>query len=259
MRYHEFRDQLQDALQRSGLFVPHDYNPTETIDLSGAGRRWKLYVIRSSPPSAEPFHVSAKIAFHWSPFDAARAYTCEEDLLTELFGRRKQPMKTVQRFTRVDLELRAGLPYGSTTPIPGPQILAAWTDSVSRKLDKLFTEHRERQGRLVAVLGGLEEVHIEARCDKEGVPSLAGVSVAGFRFVRVPRVWDDPDRREAEKGAAQELARLAQRFKDALDEWTVSVVELARWIRYAPPPPGAKQIEPWFEDLEEEGGPESIH
>jgi len=48
MRSHEFRDQLQDALQDAGLFLPHPYNPTETIDLSGTQRRWRLYVIRSS-------------------------------------------------------------------------------------------------------------------------------------------------------------------------------------------------------------------
>ena len=239
MRYDEFRDQLQDALRDAGLFLPHPYNPTETIDLSGTRRRWRLYVIRSSPPSAEPFHVSAKIAFHWSPFDAARSYTCEEDLLTELLGRTRRPINTARRFTRVDLELRAGLPYGSTTAIPSSQILGAWTVSVSQKLNKLLTERKERQGRLVSVLGSLGEVEVKARCDEGGVLSLAGVTVAGFRLVRVPRVWDDPDRREAEKGAARELARLAQRFKNAEDEWTAGVTELARWIRYAPPPPGA--------------------
>ena len=262
MRYDEFRDQLQDALQDVDLFLQRIGNPIETIELSGTRRRWKVYISRSSPPNAEPFHVSAKIAFDWSPFDTARSYTCEEDLRTELLGRKKQPSNTAQRFTRVDLELQASLPYGSTTTIPDPRIFGSWTDSVSQNLDKLLTERKERQGRLVAVLGGLEEVDVEARCDAGGILSLKSVSVAGFRFVRVPRVWDDPDRRNAEKGAAEELARLARRFKNAMDEWTGSVAELARWIRYAPPPPEAKPVEPWFEDREEEpedGGPESIH
>lgn len=259
MRYDEFRDQLQDALRDVGLFLPHTYNPAETIDLSGTQRRWRLYVIRSVPPTVEPFHVSAKIAFQWSPIDAARSCTCEEDLLTELLGRSRLPIKTAQRLIRVDLELRAGLPYGSTTAVPGSQILGAWADSVSQKLCKLLTERKERQGRLVSVLGGAAEVEVRARCDVRGALSLTGVSVAGFRFVRIPRVWDDPDRREAEKGAARELSRLAVRLKKAVDEWIVGVTELARWIRYTPPPPGTKGIEPWFESPEEEGGPESIH
>jgi hypothetical protein len=262
MRYDEFRDQLQDALRDVGLSLHSIGNPIETIDLSSSGRRWKMYISRSQQPNAEPFHVAAKIAFNWNPFDAARSYTCEEDLLRELLGRDKRPAKTAQRFTRIDLELRASLPYWSTTIIPDPKTLGSWTNAVGQKLDGLFTEHKERQGRLIAILGGLEEVGVEARCDAGGMLSLKGVSIAGFRMVRVPRVWDDPDRRNSEKGAAEELARLARRFNNALDEWTGSVAELARWIRYAPPPPEAKQVEPWFDDEEEEqedGGPETIH
>jgi hypothetical protein len=49
------------------------------------------------------------------------------------------------------------------------------------------------------------------------------------------------------------------RFKMALEHWISSVAELGRWIRYSPPLPEAKQLEPWFEDEEEEGGPETIH
>ena len=89
--------------------------------------------------------------------------------------------------------------------------------------------------------------------------SLAGISVSAFQLVRVPRIWDDPGRREAEKGNSAELSRLARRFKEALDGWVSSVAELGNWIRYSPPPPEAKRLEPWFEDDEEEDGPETIH
>jgi hypothetical protein len=41
-------------------------------------------------------------------------------------------------------------------------------------------------------------------------------------------------------------------FKATLDEWMKSVSELATWIRYSPPPPGAKPIETWLEDQSEE-------
>ena len=231
MRYDEFRDRFQDALREAGLLFQHADHPVETIDLAGTGRRWKVYIRRSASQSPEPFHVSAKIAFEWSPVNAARAYTCEEDLLTELFGRKRRPSKTEQRWARVDLTLYATLPYGSTTPMPDLQIFGAWTSSVGEKLDKLLTEFTERQGRVVAVTGGQEEVEVEARCKAEGVLILKGVSVSGFRLVRVPRVWDDPDRRKAEKDIGEELARLARRFKDALDQWTKSVAEVATWIR----------------------------
>lgn len=258
MRYDEFRDQLQDALHAAGLFVEHVDRPIETIDLASTDRRWKVYVMRDAPESVEPFHVSAKISFRWSAANGARGHTCEEDLLTELLGRRIRLPKTQRRWTRVDLELYATLPYGSTAPIPKPQVFNSWTGSVGEKLDKLLTDFQERQGRVVAVLGGRKEVSIETQCKPQGELSLAGISVSAFQLVRVPRVWDDPGRREAEKGNSEELARLAWRFKEALDEWIGSVAELGNWIRYSPPPPEGKRLEPWFED-EEEGGPETIH
>ena len=175
MHYDEFRDQLKDALQDAGLFLHRIGNPIETIELSGAARRWKLGLLRSSPRNTEPFDVTAQIAFQWDPFDNARSYTCEEDLLTELLGRKKSGLKTVQRFARVDLDLRAGLPYGSTATIPDPKLFGAWTESVSLKLDKLFAERRERAGRLTAILGYLGEVRIDTRCGAGGVLSLTRI------------------------------------------------------------------------------------
>jgi hypothetical protein len=262
MRYDEFCSQLQNALRNEGLFRQFIGSPAETIELASGARHWEVFVMQSSSLHAETFHVSAKIAFEWSPFNTARSYTTEEDLLTELLGRKKQSLATAQRFVRVDLDLQASLPYGATTTLPDSQVFGGWTTSVNQKLDGLLTEHKERQGRLIAILGGLNEVEVHARGDAGDLLCIQRISVAGFRLVRVPRAWDNPDRRSAEKGAAGELARLAQRFKDAIDEWAGSVAELERWIRYTPPPPEAKQAEPWFVDEEEEnedGGPQMIH
>ena len=108
-------------------------------------------------------------------------------------------------------------------------------------------------------MGCPEDAKLEVQCKPEGDLSLTGVSVSAFQLVQVPRVWDDPARRDAEKGNSKELARLSQRFKMALEEWISSVAELGNWIRYTPPPPEAKPLEPWFEDEEENGGAETIH
>jgi hypothetical protein len=84
---------------------------------------------------------------------------------------------------------------------------------------------------------------------------------AGCGDLRIP---DGPcaqslGRPRASRGAHVEIGRLARTFKITLDEWTQSVSELATWIRYSPPPPGAKPVEPWFEDqAEDDGGPETI-
>jgi hypothetical protein len=84
MRYDEFRDRWQAALRTARLLAHHD-RPEETIDLTTTERRWRVHPL-SQP--LDPFHAGATISFRWDPFDSARSYTCEEDLLTELVGRR---------------------------------------------------------------------------------------------------------------------------------------------------------------------------
>jgi hypothetical protein len=83
-----------------------------------------------------------------------------------------------------------------------------------------------------------------------------------LRLVRVPRVWDSPERRATEADSHGELSRLAWTFKTALNAWVESVPALATWIRYSPPPSGAKPAEPWFDhesDDDDEGGPDTLH
>jgi hypothetical protein len=210
-----------------------------------------------------PFHVSA-IEFTWSPVDAARAFTCEEDLLTELVGRRARLPRTERRWTRVDLSLHATLPYGSTAPVPEPAVFAVWTAGVVKKADTAFTHVEEKSGRIVSVLGGHGDLEMKAHSSPDGLVSLSAVAIAGFRIVRVPRVWDSGERRASDGDPRRELARLARTFTMALDDWTESISALATWIRYAPPPPDVKPIEPWFDDESEadhddDDGPDTTH
>jgi hypothetical protein len=262
VRYAEFRDQLEGALREEGLFFHGADRRVETFDLDNGVRHWKVHVHRTTPANAEPFHVFAAIEFDWSPVDAARAHTCEEDLLTELLGRRTRVPRTERRWTRVDLSFHATLPYGSTTAIPETQVFGGWTATVVEKADATFTHVEEKGGRVVAVLGGHGDLEMQAQCGADGLVSLSAVAISAFRMVRVPRVWDNPERRAAEADSRRELGRLARTFKTALDDWTESMCALATWIRYSPPPPGAKPTEPWFgdeADEDDDGGPETTH
>ena len=260
MRYAEFRDRLEGALRQEGLLFHGADRRVEMIDLEDSVRRWKVRVHRTTPINAEPFNVSAAIEFEWSPVDAARAYTCEEDLLTEIVGRRTRLPRTERRWTRVDLSLHATLPYGSTTAIPAPQVWDGWTATVVEFADTAFTQVEEKRGRVVAVLGGHGDLEVQARCSSTGLVFLSAITISGFRMVRVPRVWDSPERRAVEADSNREFGRLARTFKTALDAWTESVSGLATWIRYSPPPPDAKPVEPFFDDEpDDDGGPETMH
>jgi hypothetical protein len=80
-------------------------------------------------------------------------------------------------------------------------------------------------------------------------------------MIRVPRVWDSPERRTAEADSHREFTRLARTFKTALDDWTEKHYwHLQRGFgtrrRLL-----AKPIEPWFDDEceDDDGGPETRH
>lgn len=260
MRYAEFRDQLEAALGQEGLLFSGAVRRIEKIDLADAVRTWKVYVSRDGPSNTEPFHVSAAISFTWNPIDTARAYTCEEDLLNELISKRS--LRTQPRWTRVDLSLRASLPYGSTTAIPEASVFGAWTAAVREKADATFTEVKERNGRILVVQGGHDDLELHARCNSDGMVSLRALTISAFRIVRVPRVWDSPERRAAEADWHREFNRLARTFRTAIDSWTQSIAALVTWIRYSPAPPGAKPAGNSFDDQSEDddgGGPDNLH
>lgn len=120
-------------------------------------------------------------------------------------------------------------------------LFGAWTATALEKAEIAFSDIEGKAGRIIAVLGGHGDLEVHAHCHADdGLVSLTGVAISGFRMVSVPRVWDSPDRRDAERDPRDELGRLARRIKIALDEWTKSISALATWIRYSPPPPGAK-------------------
>lgn len=193
MRYADFRDRLEAALLAEGLLFPGADRRVETIDLADTVRNLVVNVYRAARDDTKPFDVSAAIGFQWSPVDAARAYTSEEDLLADLVGRRRRWPRTERRWTRVDLRLHANLPYGSTTSIPEPSVFGAWTAAVVGQADAAFTDVDERDGRILAIRGGHGDLELRARSNPEGVVSLNAIAIAGFRLVRVPRVWDNPE------------------------------------------------------------------
>ena len=183
-------------------------------------------------------------------------------LLTELVGRRRRSPRTERRWARVDLSLHASLPYGSTTSIPERDAFGGWTAAVVEKADAALTHVEEKGGRVVAVLGGHGDLEVHMHSSPDGLVSLSAVAISGFRMVRVPRVWDSPERRAAEADPRRDFSRLARTFKTSLNDWTESICALATWIRYSPPPPGAKPTEPWFDDeaeKDDDGGPETTH
>lgn len=226
MRYDEFRDRWQKALRSAGLLSSLD-GAEEAIDLRTTARRWEA---RQLPRSVEPFSVGALISFVWDPFESARSYTCEEDLLTNLVGRGAR-RTTQRRLLRVDITLGANLPYGSTAPMPASDVWIPWVASVEESLDAALTPRRRRGSTNHLYRGDLE---IAGRSTLDEEFCFDRISVSAFDMIVVPRMWDDPDRREKERSADSRIDALAERFRAAADAWTARIGELVAWLRYTP-------------------------
>jgi hypothetical protein len=84
----------------------------------------------------------------------------------------------------VDLSLNASLPYGSTTLMPEPHVFGAWSASIVERVQVALTDMQERNGRIVSVLGGNSDLEVQAHCKSDGVVSLNGVAISGFRTVK---------------------------------------------------------------------------
>lgn len=133
MRYDDFRDCFERALSDAGLVPPRIFR-TETIDTATTERSYEIVVGHERTQHAEPFHVTCTLSFRWNPFESARSFTTEEDLVTGLFGRDQMPAGTVPRYVRVDLRLNAGLPHGSKFRIPDAAVWRRWAPGNEARL-----------------------------------------------------------------------------------------------------------------------------
>ena len=218
MRYDEFRDAFLRSLRAAGL--PSEFGPTETIDLTTTTRRCKAAVGGFIRQPVEPFHVTALVSFQWNPFESARTYTTEEDLVTELLGRDEDPSETMPRHLRTDIVLRATLPYDSSTPMPERGIWRSWSLTVDEELARFLpTDAPEHEGGPIIVMGWRGRVEAESRCSTKGELCLSAVSLPSWQAVVPPRIRDARRRtagrrhRTTTREARQALSKCVRRLE----------------------------------------------
>jgi len=228
MRYETFRDRLEQALRNAGVSFL-ELSRRETLELPALSRTYEVSVGLDSPKQADPFFVTAMIAFSWDPFQSARSYTTEEDLLTELFGRMRSTKRTTPRWQRIDMTFLAKPHYGSKMLTPDPRVLSTWKRSVERLLVHLVPVKTSegRDGQSIAI-GWRGEVEIRELCSPNGSLILNGIEIAAFQLVNPPRSSADPDRRDG--NISGQLEQLARRFQTAFDGWMDLVHELGRKV-----------------------------
>ena len=137
MRYEQFREVWASGLRDSGLRLLHR-EPTETLDLCSTERTYMVYVEPSGHQEAEPFFVGGSLSWRWGSLQSARTHSTEEDLLTELLGRKVgDAVDTEAPVLRVDIGLKASLMHGKGIPMPSKPVWANWAREVVGRLERI--------------------------------------------------------------------------------------------------------------------------
>ncbi len=218
--YDAFKAAWEAHLTESGL--PVLGWPTETVNLRTMDRSYSVRVEPLRRDDAEPFFVSAELAWDWSALQAARTTTTEEDALEE-FLERRSTIRTGKPWLRVDLVLRATLPIDQPLPMPSQKVWQAWASETMARLDnieRLLPEKdlRERKGGLIEVLAWKGDPELSVRCDAEGRLLLESVKVSAWQGLTLPRAWDDS--RKTEPGPDKQLRRMFKRLAGSLNAWS---------------------------------------
>jgi hypothetical protein len=144
--------------------------------------------------------------------------------VTEMLGRDEGAGSLTEKpWIRVDIALKATLPYGKPMAMPGPAAMRQWFHETMTRLEEIEPltpeeQIRDEGGRLAVLAWQQAELRVHALCQPSGELRLEGVELAAWQAVGVPRVLDDPDH-EPDTGPEEELAAMFGRTRAALVAW----------------------------------------
>ncbi len=193
MNYREFRDLWHEAMRSAHLPIPYPIGPTEHIDMNTMSRSYEIYLYGRTQPSFEPFYPVAKVEWVWYAVLSARYETTEEDLLMQLYGDFGIHEDTVPPVLRMDVHLTAGVPYGTTYPLPALDFLNGWAKHASAKLQAILPTDFDDDGSILAYSSSVEP---EIVLQENGTLGLKRVSFEAWQGIVLPRQWDHPDKRD---------------------------------------------------------------
>jgi hypothetical protein len=222
VRYEQFKAAWDKALQEARL--PVLGRGEETLGLLSMERRCEVYVGPLGGQDVKPFHVTAALAWRWSPLLTARSATTEEDLLIELLGRdESHDVDTDRPWLRVDITLRAAAPYDKPLPMPAKPVWVRWVREAMGRLERIEpvvpedNVREDNNGRL-EILAWRGEPVIKAVCTAEGELKLESIQLSAWQAIELPRQWDDPER-EPDEQPHRQLGEMFARVRSALHAW----------------------------------------
>lgn len=227
MNYDQFRAIWHEALGEAGL-MPFSLFLSETVDIRGMSRAYRVLTSLRSVQRAGPFHIVAELSWKWDACLSARAETTEEDLLIEILGRDGYYLVTERPWVRVDVTLKATVPMDAPLPMPVSDAWRRWSAAVTQRLSPLLHSGEvDEEGGNLSPLAWRGEPTAQLRCDTEGRLYLTGVGLPAWEGIDLPRQWDNPDRPPDDWPDVQ-LADFAFRLRRALEAWEDCLEHLYR-------------------------------
>ena len=229
MRYDDFKLAWTEALAEAGFLAR--LPASERLDLARLSRHYEISV-EPLGQDAKPLFVTAGLSWRWDALQEARTATTEEDMLTSLLGHdAADTVETERPWLRVDVVLRATMPWGQPLPLPGQDALGEWTREVVGRLERtepLLPQEvvEETPDGNLAALAWKGQPEVRATCTSDGALLLERVELASWHALHPRRVWDDPDRWD--EGPEAELAAFFARVRQALHVWMECLDHLTR-------------------------------
>ena len=225
MDYADFRRNWDESLKRSGL-VREKIFAEERLGLTSMDRLYQVVIpYRVGNNSPRLFYITAELNWRWDALLSARFATTEDDLLTELLGR-KHPESSEQPFLRVNVGLHASVPRDGFFPFPGSAAWRDWAAEVTSLVAPHFPMVADDDPEHPALNSWLEEPEIQLNCSPGGQLYLLGVSLAAGQMICLPRQWDDPEQRRRDLEPDAQLDELFERLEMGLDAWQGALDEL---------------------------------
>jgi hypothetical protein len=171
-----------------------------------------------------PFRISAAFEYRWDALQSARTATTEEDLLGGVLGRDDaRKVRTDPPWLRVDVTLRASLPYGNGIPMPSPTAWSKWAREAIGRLERIepvvpAEVTREGRGGRIAILAWQGEPQARVMIAPDGTLRLEEIKLRSWQAIELPRKWDDPSR-PPDNPPDQQLVAMFARVKAALNAW----------------------------------------
>jgi len=222
VNHHSFRNAFETALRGSGLAI-FGVRGDDLLDLGNLDRIHRITVEPIGEQDAEPFLVTASLSWRWSALHTARTNTTEEDVVTEMFGNNDLAGAPTERpWIRVDITLKATLPYGKPLAMPAPRAMRRWLHEATIRLELVEPstpeDHLRDHGQFAIRAWQEDEPRVHALCRPSGELVLEGLEIAAWQAIDVPRILDDPDH-DPDPGPGEELAAMFGRIQAALSGW----------------------------------------